>query len=324
MSLTDAEFSKIIAHAFGEDVPGVEAILAGNPEARAVLEEIQALRGSGERLGAGAGVDTQAALARVKGADATAAGNTRTGIYSRGALLRWVGYAAMAATIGIVAVRQIPVVNKTAPVTHTYATTNAQRANVVLLNQVQVHLAPASSIRVSGTTVTLTGHAVFTVKHKTNDPFTVIANGVATRVLGTTFSVRAYPGEGHTRVAVREGRVSVQPATVTSLSTVVLNANEGVFVENDGRIRVANGAAIDDFAAVEGRLVLREAPLGEALLELSRWYGLDFRAADSSLLTRQITTTTPEVITNDVLQEIAAALDARVVRNGNTVTFEKK
>lgn len=264
-------------------------------------------------------------VSRLNGADAVwkssgfGVGNGQLKSWSRYAI--GVGALTSAIMIAVISIKYIP--SKTTE-SKTYSTAPGQRANITLSNGLQAYLAPASSITISGAEIKLSGHAIFRAKHNKSNPLTVIANGVRTRVLGTVFSVRAYEREGCTRVAVREGRVSVQPATVTSQAVVILSANQSASVEPDGRVSMTNSAAVDDFAAAQGKLVLREAPLGAALLELSRWYGLDFRTTDAELLTHQITTTLPETLTNDSLQEIAAALGARVNRNGNTVTFEPR
>jgi ferric-dicitrate binding protein FerR (iron transport regulator) len=57
--------------------------------------------------------------------------------------------------------------------------------------------------------VFLKGEAFFNVAHNPDKPFFVYANAVVTRVLGTSFSVKALPHEKSTTVAVRTGKVSV-------------------------------------------------------------------------------------------------------------------
>lgn len=57
--------------------------------------------------------------------------------------------------------------------------------------------------------VTLTGEALFEVKKDPLHPFLVYAGGIVTKVLGTSFNVRAYKNEPNTLVAVRTGRVTV-------------------------------------------------------------------------------------------------------------------
>lgn len=55
----------------------------------------------------------------------------------------------------------------------------------------------------------LSGQAYFDILRDEAKPFYVFANEVVTKVLGTSFSVTAYPEDGEITVAVRSGKVSV-------------------------------------------------------------------------------------------------------------------
>ncbi len=57
--------------------------------------------------------------------------------------------------------------------------------------------------------VYLIGEAFFEVKKDPLNPFLVYAGGIVTKVLGTSFTVRAYQNESKTSVAVKTGNVTV-------------------------------------------------------------------------------------------------------------------
>jgi transmembrane sensor len=57
--------------------------------------------------------------------------------------------------------------------------------------------------------VYLSGEALFDVQKNPNQPFFVHANEIVTKVLGTSFTVKAYESQTSVQVAVRSGRVSV-------------------------------------------------------------------------------------------------------------------
>lgn len=86
---------------------------------------------------------------------------------------------------------------------------------VTLADGSEVTLEPGSELRVAGAftnnkrEVYLTGEAFFHVKRDTLRPFLVYANEVITKVLGTSFTVKAYKGAKQTTVAVMTGKVSV-------------------------------------------------------------------------------------------------------------------
>ena len=109
----------------------------------------------------------------------------------------------------------------------------------------QITLAPRSRLsydsrlnRQQQRLVYLTGGAFFSVKRDPARPFLVYANGIVTKVLGTSFSIQAYDGQSKITVAVRSGRVSVfapEPATASNgeksvfgrlVNGIVLTANQ--------------------------------------------------------------------------------------------------
>ncbi len=71
------------------------------------------------------------------------------------------------------------------------------------------NLTIASDFGLKNRTVYLMGEAFFEVKKDSKHPFLVYAGGIVTKVLGTSFNIRAYKSEAKTLVAVRTGRVTV-------------------------------------------------------------------------------------------------------------------
>jgi transmembrane sensor len=213
------------------------------------------------------------------------------------------------------------------PAMREYTTAPGQRAVITLGDGTRVVLNVASRMRVPMTfgvtsrNVVLEGEAQFTVRHDPKLPFVVSANGTTIRDLATTFVVDAYPGSGATTVAVHDGRVAVHPATVTSANAVVLGANERAIVAPSGAI--STGRFSDDRYTrwTDGRLVLRDISLGDAMVRLSRWYALEFRVADPAMLSLTINAELPDVYDADVLNTLAATMRARVERRGHVVTF---
>jgi ferric-dicitrate binding protein FerR (iron transport regulator) len=101
----------------------------------------------------------------------------------------------------------------------------------------EVTLQPGSELRVAGEfthnkrEVYLTGEAFFHVKRDTLRPFLVYANEVITKVLGTSFTVKAHKGARQTTVAVMTGKVSVStnPEVIQKKHTtqeVILTPNQ--------------------------------------------------------------------------------------------------
>lgn len=99
--------------------------------------------------------------------------------------------------------------------------TNAgdQPREILLPDQSIVMLKPGSELRFSNDfagdkrEVYLSGEAFFKVQKDASRPFLVYSNEVVTKVLGTSFNVRAYASDKEVTVVVKTGKVSVYTNT---------------------------------------------------------------------------------------------------------------
>lgn len=76
--------------------------------------------------------------------------------------------------------------------------------------------------------VSLTGEAFFEVTSNSQKPFIINAGKTETRVLGTSFNVRAYEEEEDTKVTVVTGKVQVSTKDNTDTQPVILKEGEQV------------------------------------------------------------------------------------------------
>ncbi|WP_106639775.1 FecR family protein [Allosphingosinicella vermicomposti] len=112
----------------------------------------------------------------------------------------------------------------------------------------------------------LQGQAFFEVKSDPERPFTVSADGVEVRTLGTRFDVRR---AGAVQVVLVDGSVAVSAGDegVPSL----LSPGEAVRVGPDGR-KVEEKVDLEAATSwTSGRMVFRETPLGQAIAEANRY-----------------------------------------------------
>jgi transmembrane sensor len=75
--------------------------------------------------------------------------------------------------------------------------------------------------------VYLSGEAFFEVAKNPNKPFLVYANEMITKVLGTSFNIRAFPNEKDVIVKVRTGKVSVAVARVSDVQQKISSRELG-------------------------------------------------------------------------------------------------
>jgi transmembrane sensor len=221
-----------------------------------------------------------------------------------------------------------PDTSRPAPAMRVVTTPPGQRASFRLPDGTSVMLGVASTLRhavafgVGRREVELEGEASFEVVHDERRAFAVRAGDIVAEDLGTQFVVRAYREDRHARVVVREGKVALRAATAQDHSArrVLLPGQLGR-LERTGTPVAEPADTSAYFAWTEGRLVFDDVALRDALPQLSRWYDLEFRLADSALGQVPLTATFKNQPTEDVLDLLAASLGMRQVRSGRTVTF---
>jgi transmembrane sensor len=205
-------------------------------------------------------------------------------------------------------------------------TAPAERAMFRLPDGTRVMLGVASTLRYpAGFTdgprqVSLDGEAYFDVVYQQDRPFIVRAGDLVAEDLGTQFTMRAYPDDAGARVVVREGRVAIRAAATSAPKRVIAPGQLGrLRAGQQPTVEAADTA--DYFAWTQGRLVLDQVPLREALPQLGRWFDLDFRLADSTLARVPLSATLKTQPTTEVLNNLAASLGMRQRQVGRTVTL---
>ena len=206
-----------------------------------------------------------------------------------------------------------------------------QRVVLRLGDGSQVWLAPGSRLRgperfgAGARELSLYGQAYFEVTPDPARPFLVRSGGTLTRVIGTRFDVRAFPGDGPAVVVVREGRVSVRSEQGSEGVARELGRGDRAVVDSTGSIRVDRGIDVDALVAwTTGRLVFPDTPLREMAADLERWFEVDIEFADPAIGDRRLSATFEEESIETVLQIISELADVHVRRTGRLVVLSGK
>ncbi|HEX6536195.1 MAG TPA: FecR domain-containing protein [Gemmatimonadaceae bacterium] len=218
-----------------------------------------------------------------------------------------------------------------APVEHDYATTRGQLMRFRLPDGTGVTLGAASRLHYAegggagAREARLEGEAEFEVVHDERHPFVVRAGGAVARDIGTTFGVRAYPGDSAASVVVAEGSVSLstegEGEANQGKSERVLEAGELGRVARGGTPVVERVNAARYLAWTEGRLEFDDVPLRDVAAQLARWYDVDIVLADSALAGRRFTGAFQGETVEQVLDALAPPLHVRYERRGRTVVL---
>lgn len=212
--------------------------------------------------------------------------------------LRWaasLGLLALGLGVGVPYVRHwrtaAPVATRTERGWVRYRNATQQVQQLQLPDASRVTLQPGSSLRYTTALagprreVYLEGEAFFQVHKNPQRPFLVFTSQVVTTVLGTSFDVKAYPGQAQARVAVREGKVAVQPRATAQLDVTPAHpAKLGVLLLPNQQVvySVASHQLKKELVDKPAVLVpqafeFEERPVAEVFAALEKAYGVPIR-----------------------------------------------
>lgn len=122
------------------------------------------------------------------------------------------------------------------------------------------------------------GEAYFQVHSDANRGFEVKTDRLLTRVLGTSFNIKAYRGMQHLSVSVMTGKVSV--GTTNAAQNLVLTAHQQVSYNNGtGQLTRSTFASDHILDWKDGSFSFMEESLGDIAIELEHYYNvrIDFK-----------------------------------------------
>ena len=172
--------------------------------------------------------------------------------------------------------------------------------------------------------VVLSGEAFFKVRHDAEHPFIIHAGGLSTRVLGTSFNVKAYGQFSQTVVTVVSGRVQVS-LNDHVLST--LTANQEICVDqHSGTFDLKKQAdSTSRLSWRTGSLVFDNMPLNEVLITLSNHYNVSFNTGEINLNGQYLTAEfKPDASLWQVLDVIMKINKFNFMQNSSGIIVSKK
>jgi ferric-dicitrate binding protein FerR (iron transport regulator) len=185
-----------------------------------------------------------------------------------------------------------------------------------------VTIAPHSTLTVpvtfpgSGRDVYLDGEAFFQVTHDAAKPYIVHAHDSQTRVLGTTFNVSAY-ANAPIEVVVATGRVQLSSPESRAQHVLI----PGQLGRLDAGAISVETVDVDAYTSWRQGLTFRAMRFDAALPRLERWFGVDIEIADANLASQRLTAFFDHQALEDVLDALAATLNARYERTGTRIVF---
>jgi ferric-dicitrate binding protein FerR (iron transport regulator) len=170
--------------------------------------------------------------------------------------------------------------------------------------------------------VSLDGEAYFEVARDVEHPFIIRAHGGTITVLGTSFSVRSWKADEHIVVAVKEGRVAIEPEVKGDVGTIVeLSDNTASRLSRTSNIpSPPEKIEFDRFVSwMKREIYFQNTSVSEVLHQIERWYGVSFQMADSTMMREKITVFISNKPLGENLEVLSTILNARAEQKGDTV-----
>ena len=211
---------------------------------------------------------------------------------------------------------------------------------VNLFDGSRVQLYPKSKLSFSHSSfskkreIYLTGEAFFDVTKNPSVPFIVYTKNLVTKVLGTSFSIKAYPGEKKALVEVKTGKVSVYRKENFSEKNAVANKLDGLIVIPnqqviyDAESNQLRKTIIDEPVAITGTpsqtFVFNSTPLKEVFKTLQNTYGITIIYDESVINSCSLSASMGEESFYEKLELICKALDASYESIDGTIYFSSQ
>lgn len=182
----------------------------------------------------------------------------------------------------------------------------------------------------------LSGEAFFEVTKNPEKPFLVYANGLVTKVLGTSFTIRAYDKEKEVTVEVKTGKVSVfaqsdarveEKATSRELKGVVLTPNQKiVYAREEVRMDklLVELPTIIIKKNIKPQFEFEDTPVSEVLQTLEKAYSINIVFDEELLSNCPLTASLTDLQLFDKLDIICKGVEARYeILDGQIVIYSK-
>lgn len=217
----------------------------------------------------------------------------------------------------------------------TYSTHTGQQRLIYLPDHTAVWLNAASTLQVPeefrGDTrhISLKGEAFFNVQHDASKPFYVHTGKAFTRVVGTSFNVKAYSADEPIDVTLLTGKVAVGFTDSLDRQHELVQLTPNQHVRMSARtyeLKKDSVLAETAMAWTKQQLVFRQATLKEMALTLERWYSVSIKI-DASAGNPPCTFSAEYVqgtSLDDILKSLALTDNLTFTRNHNAIIIHPR
>jgi transmembrane sensor len=213
---------------------------------------------------------------------------------------------------------------------------------ILLEDSTRIWLNAASSLQYKDARdITLRGEAFFEVAHNVNKPFIVHSGKINTRVLGTSFNIKAYTDDPRITVTVTAGKVAVGKVITGKVATGKVAtgkvtagkvtagkvAVENIILEKDQQLVYANGTftrqqhTTNETAWKNDNIIFLSTPVPEAVHTLERRFNVKISVNEKLYKCLFFGDFNQEPL-ESILKMLAASVNGKLVKENNGYHIE--
>src|SRR5690554_749769 len=166
----------------------------------------------------------------------------------------------------------------------------------------------------------LEGEAFFTVNKDSLHSFTVVAKGITTTALGTSFNVSIFVEDERVKVTLISGKVKVNKEGKEN-HLVLSPGEESILSEQEQGFHKRQVDVNKSILWVEGILTFENTPFHEVVKLLERWYGVDIKIMGKTSQSLCSGTFRNNEILDNVLNVLSSSVGFEYQLSGKKITI---
>jgi ferric-dicitrate binding protein FerR (iron transport regulator) len=247
----------------------------------------------------------------------------------------WAGYfrtglkvAAVFIPLIVVTVIYLSRYNKTATLS---LATVADTANVMLSDGSLVQMNKNTTLsypdKFKGNTreVSMSGEAFFTITPNGVKPFFIHMDRLDLKVVGTSFFIRAVPGEAMVEVSVRSGKVmlyALSDAKEKTDSLMLTAGDKGVYRTGANTFGAVSSVDENTFFRISKTLVFQRMPLDSVILTLEKNYDIRIEKKNDSIGKLRLSARFEGTDIENIMEIIRESLGLRMMREDSLFVLD--
>jgi len=176
--------------------------------------------------------------------------------------------------------------------------------------------------------VTIYGEAFFNVKPDASKPFIINAGNAQVKVLGTSFNVKAYPGNETVEVVVATGKVQVSgktgPDEINKNKILLVPGEKGIVTGNGGLTEKMENNNPNYLSWKTHDFVFNEVPLRDVISCLENTYHVDIAMSQPELNDLKLTAHFEDKPIDFVLDVVRLTFNLELSEENEQFTFSAR